>query len=315
MRKKVLRQAVIVKSINENSYLSVEDLQKLLNVSQITIRRDLAELEKKKLIVRKLGGAVSAKGAVNDHSSLTKFEDEISSEIDLRGIDTIDDILKIKGIKTLNEESYDDSHVHDSFDHATRSEEELRDLSYRCKLAIAKQAASLIHHNSRVAIDSGSTTAELVRFLDNKKRLLIMTNSLNIGFELSKLPEESRPNIILTGGLLDSHSESLYSKSMIPALKEYSLDICFVGADGFSDKGTTTKFERPSFTKVMSDISRFTVVLIESAKITNRQPNDELNWEDIDLVITDSLIPRKVRKSLMKTVEVIAADIDDLPFK
>ncbi|RIY33500.1 hypothetical protein CKF54_02765 [Psittacicella hinzii] len=316
MRKKIIRQALVVKAINENSYLTVEELERLLNVSQITIRRDLAELEERKLLVRKLGGAVSLRGIGLE---VNATNDEINPlpplNIDIEDLKKVDQNLGKEEVKQLAKESEEYLNLLNDFEKTGgKNDNAVRSLSQRCKLAIAKQAASLIHNNSRIAIDSGSTTAELVKFLGNKKKVLVMTNSLSIGYELSLLPEQNRPSLIITGGLFDSHSESLYSKSMIPSLKEYNFDICFVGADGFGENGTTTKFERSSYTKVMSEASKFTVVLIESSKISNKQPNDELSWEDIDLVITDSLISRKVRKELMKSVEVIAADINSISF-
>lgn len=310
MNKKSIRQQLILKNVNERSFITVDELCKMLNVSKITVRRDLADMEARGLLVRKVGGAIS------NSKAYYALDEDLSSpranDFDLLEPNkaTLEEILKINGILTLNEQELEEES--EEAVAPPRTAEELRDISKRCKIAIAKQAASLIHPNHRIGIDSGSTTAEIVNFLGKTERVLVMTNSLSIGYAISKLPEPRRPSLILTGGLFDSQSDSLYTKHMVPVLKEYSLDLCFVGADGFNERGTTTKFEAPSFTRAMSQISRFTIVLIESSKITNRQPNDELSWQNIDLVITDSLIPMKVRKSLMKMVDVIAAQVDDI---
>lgn len=47
----------IVKTINEYGYISVTDLSRLLDVSEMTIRRDLAQLDEEKRIHRTYGGA------------------------------------------------------------------------------------------------------------------------------------------------------------------------------------------------------------------------------------------------------------------
>jgi len=47
--------------LNENNILNTHDIMKQCNVSEITIRRDLAELESKGLLIRTHGGAVKSK--------------------------------------------------------------------------------------------------------------------------------------------------------------------------------------------------------------------------------------------------------------
>lgn len=49
----------IVRAVNEQGYLSVTDLSQLLRVSEMTIRRDLAQLDEEKRIHRTYGGAAS----------------------------------------------------------------------------------------------------------------------------------------------------------------------------------------------------------------------------------------------------------------
>ncbi|MCD9020961.1 DeoR/GlpR family DNA-binding transcription regulator [Cohnella silvisoli] len=51
------REKEIINHLNKSSPLSVEQLAVLLAVSEVTVRRDLVELEQKGLIVRKRGGA------------------------------------------------------------------------------------------------------------------------------------------------------------------------------------------------------------------------------------------------------------------
>ena len=53
------RHDQIVKAVDEHGYLSVGELSRLLQVSEMTIRRDLAELDEEKRIQRTYGGAAS----------------------------------------------------------------------------------------------------------------------------------------------------------------------------------------------------------------------------------------------------------------
>ena len=53
------RQAMIVELIKENGSVQVDELAKELNVSSMTIRRDLMKLESGNMIERCHGGAVA----------------------------------------------------------------------------------------------------------------------------------------------------------------------------------------------------------------------------------------------------------------
>jgi len=56
-----LRREFIVNTLNENGIVYTQEIVKNCNVSEITIRRDLTELESKGLLIRTHGGAVKSK--------------------------------------------------------------------------------------------------------------------------------------------------------------------------------------------------------------------------------------------------------------
>ena len=74
------RRAYIVRAINEHGSVSVLDLSTSLDVSMMTVRRDLVELEKEGVLRRVHGGAVSTRGRTTEppyslrltHSSTAK---------------------------------------------------------------------------------------------------------------------------------------------------------------------------------------------------------------------------------------------------
>ena len=53
------RKSQILKLVEQNGGVSVQELMALLNASESTIRRDLNDLDKKELLVKVHGGAVS----------------------------------------------------------------------------------------------------------------------------------------------------------------------------------------------------------------------------------------------------------------
>ena len=154
------------------------------------------------------------------------------------------------------------------------------------KLEIAKRAAERIRDHHRIIIDSGSTTAALIKQLSDKQGLVVMTNSLSVASELCEL--ESEPTLLMTGGTWDIRSESFQGKVAEQVLRSYDFDQLFIGADGIDlARGTTTFNELINLSRVMADVSREVIVMIESQKIGRKMPNLELSWEQIDVLITD----------------------------
>lgn len=74
------RSAEILKEIEARGSVSVVDMAKRFTVSEMTIRRDLADLEKEGLIRRVHGGAVSARGRSYELSLLVRASENIEAK-------------------------------------------------------------------------------------------------------------------------------------------------------------------------------------------------------------------------------------------
>ena len=174
------------------------------------------------------------------------------------------------------------------------------------KLAIAQAAVQQIREHNRIIIDSGSTTGALVKAL-NQTGLVIMTNSLALANELTTL--ECEPTVLMTGGTWDARSESFQGKVAEQVLRSYDFDQLFIGADGLDLlRGTTTFNELIGLSQVMAEVAREVIVLIESQKIGRKMPNLELQWQQIDKLITDDQLSPEIQLQIeQQGVEVILA--------
>ena len=120
------------------------------------------------------------------------------------------------------------------------------------KNELAQAAVKLIREHNRIVIDSGSTTASLIKQLDGMRGLVVMTNSLHVANALNEL--ESEPTLLMTGGTWDSHSGLFKDKLLSPVLRSYDFDQLFIGADGVDiERGTTTFNELVGLSKVMAE--------------------------------------------------------------
>ncbi|QIL85155.1 DeoR/GlpR transcriptional regulator [Vibrio sp. HDW18] len=248
-----LRRHTIVKLVNEQGEVSVEALSAQFETSEVTIRKDLASLEKNGQLLRRYGGAIALPKDV--------MHDALNEKVSTR------------------------------------------------KLSLAKAAAKLIRDHNRIVIDSGSTTAALIQQLNEKRGLVVMTNSLYVANALNEL--ESEPTLLMTGGTWDTHSESFQGKVAESVLRSYDFDQLFIGADGIDlERGTTTFNELVGLSNVMAEVSREVIVMIESDKVGRKIPNLELSWDNIDVLVTDHELSDEFAKQIEShQVRVIRASV------
>lgn len=235
------RRHTIITLLGTQGQVSVDELAKRFDTSEVTIRKDLAILENSGLLLRRYGGAVPLPKEITDNKN--------------------------------------------------------ENLSQR-KILIAQKAAMMINDHNRIIIDSGHTTSALVSELNHKKGLVVMTNSLAIANKLQTL--ENEPTILMTGGTWDTHSESFQGQVAENSLRSYDFDQLFIGADGIDiARGTTTFNELIGLSRVMAEVSREVIVLVESDKFNRKIPNVEIPIGQIHTVITDDDLSIEKQKQLI----------------
>ena len=167
------------------------------------------------------------------------------------------------------------------------------------KSAIGKLAATLIAENDTIFIDSGTTTLELVKYLDGFNNLTIITNAVNVALELTTRYKTF--NIILVGGQIRSDSLSLVGPVAASTLKQFYCDILFLGVDSFSiEKGlSTTNLEEANINQVMISMAKKTVALFDSSKFNKRSFAFIAPTSSIEAIVTDNKIPADIQRHLI----------------
>jgi DeoR/GlpR family transcriptional regulator of sugar metabolism len=234
------RRHNILALLNEQGEVSVDELAKRFETSEVTVRKDLAALESNGLLLRRYGGAVSMP---------QELIGDVSQPIS------------------------------------------------RYKQAIARAAVGRIKEHARIIIDSGSTTAAMIPELGLQPGLVVMTNSLHVANALGELEHE--PVLLMTGGTWDPHSESFQGQVAEHVLRSYDFDQLFIGADGIDlARGTTTFNELLGLSRVMAEVAREVIVMVEADKVGRKIPNLELPWSSIHTLITDDRLPQAAREQI-----------------
>ena len=235
-----LRRHNILALLAEAGEVTVDNLAKRFETSEVTIRKDLAALETNGLLLRRYGGAIS-----------------MPQEL-IAGPPQPPSVYK---------------------------------------QAIAAAAVKRIREHARIIVDSGTTTATMIPHLGALPGLVVMTNSLHVATAIREL--EPEPVLLMTGGTWDPHSESFQGQVAEQVLRSYDFDQLFIGADGIDlARGTTTFNELLGLSRVMAEVAREVIVLVEADKVGRKIPNLELPWTSVHTLITDDRLPQQAREDI-----------------
>ncbi len=181
-------------------------------------------------------------------------------------------------------------------------------LNHEQKERIGARAAELVQPGDNIIIDSGTTTISLARHLREANDVTVMTNGLNIAWELADAPGV---NLILTGGLLRKQSLSIQGSQAEACLQAYSFDKLFLGVDGFDLQfGVTTHHEaEASLNHKMVERAKKIIVLTDASKFGRVSLHRIVQLERVHAVITDASISPEYREGLLKLgIELIIAE-------
>ncbi|MDN0008108.1 transcriptional repressor AgaR [Providencia stuartii] len=176
------------------------------------------------------------------------------------------------------------------------------------KTRIAKKAAEFVNDGDSLIIDSGSTTAEIVPFLKHHRDLVVMTNALNIAYELAGFDSV---DVMVLGGHVRKNSYSLYGPAAEQQLSLYRFDTLFLGVDGFDLEAgiTTPNSGEAHLNRVMCDVAHQIIAVADGTKFGRKSFCLIREARLIHRLITDSRIPLHYRQALTAFgVEVIVVD-------
>lgn len=132
------------------------------------------------------------------------------------------------------------------------------------KTAIAKFAASLIKDGDCIFLDSGTTTFEIIQYL-NQKDLTVVTNGLNhINLLASK-----NINCFILGGNIKSTTKAVVGIDAIRFLEKFRFDKAFIGSNGVDlyHGFTTPDSNEAAIKDVAINLSKKTYVVCDHSKI------------------------------------------------
>jgi len=243
------RQKKILSLLNKKNYRTIKDLSDLLNVSEMTIRRDVNELSRKELLSREHGG--------------------ISQRQDINKILTTNEKLD----RYVNEKEY-----------------------------IGNKMNEIINKEHVIFIGAGTTSLHAIKKLDKNYKSLL-TNSL---ISFNWLLENNFPNIFLTGGELFEETGEFFGLHAEKLLDDFNIDVAFLATNGiFNNNITTSKPTLGMIQQKAIATSKKSIIIADNSKFNKSDPYTFSTLDEVDAVITDNNISKKVKNKYNELTTII----------
>lgn len=169
------------------------------------------------------------------------------------------------------------------------------------KRAIAKYAASLIEDGECIFVDAGTSTYELIDYLENKD-LLVVSNGLS---HIDTLIQKNIKCYVI-GGNIKISTKAITGCDALICLSKFRFDKCFLGSNGVHPTfGLTTPDTEEAIIKEYAiKNSRKSYLLVDDSKfgeistvkfadidkctiITNKKPEDDTYEEKTNIKVVD----------------------------
>ena len=186
-------------------------------------------------------------------------------------------ITRVHGGAILREQSW----LH-SFSFNTRYQEHAAE-----KMVIARQAAELVEEGDSILLDSSSTAYYFAQSIQERKRLRVITNGLDIARLLAKNPSNT---VILIGGILNQDGSSVTGLFSEKIIHELYIQKAFVSSSGFSlTRGLTEVYiEEAQLKRKAIESSQEVIALIDSSKIGKEDLTPFARIDQLSRVFTDA---------------------------
>jgi len=167
------------------------------------------------------------------------------------------------------------------------------------KRRIAIAAGLNLEPFDSIIIASGTSVIEFSKHLKPVEGLTVLTASLNTALILSENPNI---DIIQLGGIVRRSSSSVVGPISEKMLAEFTFTKLFLGVDGIDlEYGlTTTNSMEASLNKEMIKAAQRIIVLADSTKFGRKGFGRICGLEDVDHIITDTGIDKKIKDRLIE---------------
>ena len=169
------------------------------------------------------------------------------------------------------------------------------------KRRIAQVAAEMVREGDSLIIDSGSTTFELVKCLEDKQNITIVTHDLAIAnYVKARLPFAT---LILTGGQVRRNHDYCCGALSLEVINKVYVDKAFLATNSFTDEhGFMTENEQAAEVKTaLTRHAKQRIMLMDYSKVGIHSFVRFAGLADIDRMVVDRDPEGYLRRAVSKT--------------
>lgn len=159
------------------------------------------------------------------------------------------------------------------------------------KEEIAKKASKLVKDGDVIYLDAGTSTEALIKYLEGKENIVVVTNGITHLEELNRYGIETH----LLGGEAKFTTGATVGIGAVHSLRTYNIDIAFMGANAVSKEGYSTPDTKEAIIKSEAvKRSERVYFLCDSSKFGKRS---FINFATLDEgeLITEGDIPEELK--------------------
>jgi DeoR/GlpR family transcriptional regulator of sugar metabolism len=155
------------------------------------------------------------------------------------------------------------------------------------KMLIARYACGLVNDGDSILLDASSTVYCLALALQDRQRLRVITNGLDVARLLAKNPSNM---VILIGGVLSQDGSSVTGLFSEQIIQELHIQKAFVSGSGFNlERGLTeVHLSEAQLKRKVIDVSQQVIALVDSSKFGKEDLTHFARPEQISHLFTDA---------------------------
>ena len=158
------------------------------------------------------------------------------------------------------------------------------------KNAIGQLAATLVHDNMSIFLDSGTTTMCILPYLKDKHNVTVITHSLIALYEAAKYPSL---HVIALGGMYNYITSSFVGSNTLDELSKMAINVVFLAATGVTlEHGlTNTTYFEVEVKQLVAHQNKNLVLMADHSKFGHDALLTFCNIEDLTAIVTDMPLP------------------------
>jgi DeoR family glycerol-3-phosphate regulon repressor len=173
--------------------------------------------------------------------------------------------------------------------------EQRRQIAADGKAAIGRAAASLIPDNASLFINIGTTTEAVSEALLQRKRLMIITNNINVA---NRMRVYDRFEVVIAGGVVRASDGGIVGEAAVDFIRQFKVDFAVIGTSAIDGDGALLDFDFREVKVAQAIIAnaRHVILVSDATKFERTAPVRIAHMSQVTTFVTDICSSDAIRR-------------------